>query len=167
MSHTTSLRRTGSALGATALLGIVLAAPAVAAQDAGSDATAALATTSSAGGSINGLDRFQREGVMADTTEGNGGVNGLHRSRREGVPGGMDRARQLGGFTYSTEVSTLPQGSSGTSQDATKPSTPTVVRIDDTIEYLQVGAGVLAGAVLVGAGVAVASRRNHRGLTPA
>ncbi len=189
MSHTTSLRRTGSALGATALLGIVLAAPAMAGQDAGSDATAAQATTSSAGGSINGLDRFQREGVMADTTEGNGGVNGLdrfqregvmadttegnggvnglHRLRREGVPGGMDRERQLGGFTYSTEVSTLPQGSSGISQDATKPSTPTVARIDDTIEYLQVGAGVLAGAALVGAGVAVASRRNHRGLTPA
>ncbi len=115
----------------------------------------------------HGLDRFQREGVMADTTEGNGGVNGLHRLRREGVSGGMDRERQLGGFTYSTEVSTLPQGSSGISQDATKPSTPTVVRIDDTIEYLQVGAGVLAGAALVGAGVAVASRRNHRGLTPA
>jgi hypothetical protein len=78
----------------------------------------------------------------------------------------MDRERQLGGFTYSTEVSTLPQGSS--SQGATKPSTPTVVRIEnDTIEYLQVGAGVLAGAALVGAGVAIASRRNHRGLTPA
>ncbi len=165
MSHTTILRRTGSALGATALLGVVLAAPAMAGQEAGPDTAGTQATTAT-GGSIHGLDRFQREGVMADTTEGNGGVNGLHRLRREGVSGGMDRERQLGGFTYSTEVSTLPQGSSP--QGATKPSTPTVVRIEnDTIEYLQVGAGVLAGAALVGAGVAVASRRNHRGLTPA
>jgi hypothetical protein len=165
MSHTTILRRTGSALGATALLGVVLAAPAMAGQEAGPDTAGTQATTAT-GGSINGLDRFQREGVMADTTEDNGGVNGLHRLRREGVSGGMDRERQLGGFTYSTEVSTLPQGSS--SQGATKPSTPTVVRIEnDTIEYLQVGAGILAGAALVGVGVAVASRRNHRGLTPA
>ena len=165
MSHTTILRRTGSALGATALLGVVLAAPAMAGQEAGPDTAGTQATTAT-GGSIHGLDRFQREGVMADTTEDNGGVNGLHRLRREGVSGGMDRERQLGGFTYSTEVSTLPQG--GSSQGATKPSTPTVVRIEnDTIEYLQVGAGVLAGAALVGAGVAIASRRNHRGLTPA
>ena len=187
MSHTTILRRTGSALGATALLGVVLAAPAMAGQEAGPDTAGTQATTATGGsihgldrfqregvmadttegnGGVNGLDRFQREGVMADTTEGNGNVNGLYRLRRDGVSGGMDRERQLGGFTYSTEVSTLPQGSS--SEGATKQSTPTVVRIEnDTIEYLQVGAGVLAGAALVGAGVAIASRRNHRGLTPA
>ncbi len=187
MSHTTILRRTGSALGATALLGVVLAAPAMAGQEAGPDTAGTQATTATGGsihgldrfqregvvvdtsegnGGINGLDRFQREGVVVDTSEGNGGINGLDRSRREGAPVGMDRERQLGGFTYSREVSTLPQGSS--SQVATKPSTPTVVRIENhTIEYLQVGAGVLAGAALVGAGVAIASRRNHRGLTPA
>jgi len=165
MSHTTILRRTGSALGATALLGVVLAAPAMAGQEAGPDTTRSQASTAT-GGSIHGLDRFQREGVVVDTSAGNGGINGLDRSRREGAPVGMDRERQLGGFTYSREVSTLPQGSS--SQGATRPSTPTVVRIEDhTVEYLQVGAGMLAGAALVGAGVAVASRRNHRGLTPA
>ena len=45
MSHTTTFRRTASALGATALLGIALAAPAMAAQDPGDSVTAVDATT--------------------------------------------------------------------------------------------------------------------------
>ena len=137
MSHTSSLRRTASALGATALLGMALAAPAMAAQDPG-DGAPAVSTTSS---------QFP---------------NGLDRQRREGNAPAVDRQRQVGGFTYSTEVSTLPQ-------QATKPqSGPTIViRDNDPIEYIQVGAGMLAGFVLAGAAAAVVSRRSHRGLTPA
>ncbi len=33
---------------------------------------------------------------------------------------------------------------------------------DNSVEYLQVGAGILAGLALAGAGAAMASRRNHR-----
>ena len=135
MSHTTSRRRSAAALGATALLATVLAAPALASQDPGPDGSG---TTSQF---PYGLDRTQREG---------GNTNGI------------DRNRQLGGFTYSTEVSTLPQ-----SPAAQEPSTRIVFRDNDAVEYLQVGAGVLAGIVLAGAAAAVISRRNHRGLTPA
>jgi hypothetical protein len=74
---------------------------------------------------------------------------------------GTDRARQLGGFTYSKELSTLPQ-------EAQRPTQPTVVFLEDHgVEYLQVGAGVLAGIALAAAGAVVVSRRNHGGLTPA
>ena len=87
---------------------------------------------------------------------------GLDRERREGNASSVDRERQLGGFTYSKELSTLPQ-------EATTPqSGPTVViRDDDPVAYIQVGAGMLAGFALAGAAAAVVSRRNHRGLTPA
>jgi len=126
MSHTTSLRRTASAVGATALLGVLLAAPATAGQDPGTGGPTVGSSTSSQ------------------------------------VPTGVDRNRQLGGFTYSGEVSTLPQ-------TATKPqAVPIVVfRDNDAIEYLQVGAGVLAGIVIAGAGAVIVSRRHHGGLTPA
>ena len=138
MSHTTTFRRTASALGATALLGMALAAPAMAAQDPGDAVPAVEATTTS---------QFP---------------TGLDRERREGNASSVDRERQLGGFTYSKELSTLPQ-------EATTPqSGPTVViRDDDPVAYIQVGAGMLAGFALAGAAAAVVSRRNHRGLTPA
>jgi hypothetical protein len=138
MSHTTTFRRTASALGATALLGMALAAPAMAAQDPGDALPAVDATTTS---------QFP---------------TGLDRERREGNASSVDRERQLGGFTYSRELSTLPQ-------EATAPqSGPTVViRDDDPVAYIQVGAGMLAGFALAGAAAAVVSRRNHRGLTPA
>ncbi len=91
MSHTTTFRRTASALGATALLGMALAAPAMAAQDPGDGVPAVDATTTS---------QFP---------------TGLDRERREGNASSVDRERQLGGFTYSKELSTLPQ-------EATTPS---------------------------------------------
>ena len=47
MSHTTTFRRTASALGATALLGMALAAPAMAAQDPGDAVPAVDSTTTS------------------------------------------------------------------------------------------------------------------------
>lgn len=138
MSHTTSFRRTASALGATALLGMALAAPAMAAQDPGDGVPAVSSTTTS---------QFP---------------TGLDRERREGNASSVDRERQVGGFTYSQELSTLPQ-------EATTPqSGPTiVVRDNDPAAYIQVGAGMLAGFALAGAAAAVVSRRNHRGLTPA
>ena len=85
MSHTTSFRRTASALGATALLGMALAAPAMAAQDPGDGVPAVASTTTS---------QFP---------------TGLDRERREGNASSVDRERQVGGFTYSQELSTLPQ----------------------------------------------------------
>ena len=138
MSHTTTFRRTASALGATALLGMALAAPAMAAQDPG-DSVPAVDTTT--------ISQFP---------------TGLDRERREGNASSVDRERQLGGFTSSKELSTLPQ-------EATTPqSGPTIViRDDDPVAYIQVGAGMLAGFALAGAAAAVVSRRNHRGLTPA
>jgi hypothetical protein len=137
MSHTSSTRRIASALGATALLGMALAAPAMAAQDPGDGAPSVSTTTS----------QFP---------------TGLDRQRREGTAPTLHRGGQVGGFTYSTELSTLPQ-------QATKPqSAPTIViRDNDAVEYIQVGAGMLAGFALAGAAAAVVSRRNHRGLTPA
>jgi hypothetical protein len=45
---------------------------------------------------------------------------------------------------------------------------PPVIRIDDNaIEYIQVGAGLLAGMALTGAGAALVSRRNHAQVKPA
>ena len=96
MSHTASVRRTGSALGACALTALLLAAPAAAQPDPGT------------GG--------------RDFTPGSS------------VPG--------------------PQG-------------PTIVVDDDALELLQVGAGILAGIALAGAGAALASRRRHGHPTPA
>jgi len=61
MSHTTTLRRTASALGATALLGMALAAPAMAAQDPG-DALPAADATTTVNGTVNGAERERREG---------------------------------------------------------------------------------------------------------
>ena len=153
MSHTTSRRSSAAALGATALLATVLAAPAMASQDPGYDDSG---TTSQF---PYGLDRDQREGTTDTTAQF---PYGLDRSRREGgSTNGIDRNRQLGGFTYSTEVSTLPQ-------QATKPQAGPIVvfRDNDAIEFLQVGAGVLAGLVIAGAGAVIVSRRNHGGLTP-
>ena len=61
MSHTTTFRRTASALGATALLGMALAAPAMAAQDPG-DAVPAVDATTTVNGTVNGAERERREG---------------------------------------------------------------------------------------------------------
>ncbi|KGN33002.1 hypothetical protein N802_15530 [Knoellia sinensis KCTC 19936] len=47
-------------------------------------------------------------------------------------------------------------------------SGPATVTIDDNaVEYLQLGAGVLAGVALAGAGVAMVSRHHHRAAHPA
>src|SRR4029077_16372754 len=101
MSHTTTFRRTASALGATALLGMALAAPAMAAQDPGDGVPAVASTTTS---------QFP---------------TGLDRQRREGTTPTLHRGGQVGGFTYSTELSPLPQ-------QATKPqSAPTIVIRDN------------------------------------
>ena len=37
---------------------------------------------------------------------------------------------------------------------------------DDAVEYVQVGAGIVAGMALAGAGAALVSRRRHHDLTP-
>lgn len=50
------------------------------------------------------------------------------------------------------------------------PSPPVVARMlvgDNAVEPLQLGAGVLAGVALAGAGLAVASRRRHAPAHPA
>src|SRR4029077_6484056 len=119
MSHTTAFRRTASALGATALLGMALAAPAMAAQDPGDGAPAVASPPTS---------QFR---------------TGLDRERREGNASSVDRERQVGGFTYSQELSTLPQ------EAATPQSRPTIIiRGNDPAAYIQVGAGMLAGFAL-------------------
>lgn len=46
-------------------------------------------------------------------------------------------------------------------------TTPTIVVDDDAVELLQVGAGILAGIALAGAGAAMVSRRRHQDLTVA
>ena len=96
MSHTSSIRRTGSALGACALTALLLAAPATAQPDPGT--------------------------------------------------GGRD-------FQPGTSVP-RPQG-------------PTTGADDDALELLDVGAGILAGVALAGAGAALVSRRHHGHPTPA
>ena len=138
MSHTASLRRSASVVGATALLGMVLAAPALASPDSG-------------------------QSVAADSTTATSQFpHGLDRSMREGTTTAIDRERQLGGFTYSKELSTLPQ------ETTKQAAPPAIVRVeDDTIEYVQVGAGVLAGILLAGVGGVVISRRHDSGLKPA
>ena len=162
MSHTTTLRRTASALGATALLGVVLAAPALASQDAGSGGTAVSSSTDDFG--VYGLSRGEREGTSSSTTTDDSGVYGLPRAQREGDTSWIDRNRQLGGFTFTKEVSTLPDSVTTPSS----PSLPKVVRIDDdAVEYLQVAAGLLTGVAIAAAGAVVVTRRNQGGLTPA
>ena len=96
MSHTASVRRTGSALGACALTALLLAAPAAARPDPGT--------------------------------------------------GGTD-------FPPGSSVSLPPGPSNGVD--------------DDAVELLQVGAGILAGIALAGAGAALLSRRRHEHPTPA
>lgn len=125
MSHTTSLRRTASALGATALLGMVLAAPAMARPDPGEGGPAVDSSTATS--------QF---------------------------PYGLERERREGG--------TMVQPAPRQAPEVAKPAQPTIVFMeDDAVEYLQIGAGVIAGIALVGAGAVVASRINPRGLKPA
>jgi hypothetical protein len=95
MSHTISVRRIGSALGACALTALILAAPAAAQPDPGT--------------------------------------------------GGRD-----------FPVSSAPG-----------PQSPLPPVDDDALELLQVGAGLLAGVALAGAGAALVSRRHHGHPTPA
>jgi len=94
MSHSTSARRTASAFAASALVALVVAAPAAARQDPGT--------------------------------------------------GGVD------------QVAAVPA------------SAPPIIEVDDdAVEMLQIGAGLLAGLALAGAGAAMVSRRHHRDPTPA
>ena len=95
MSHTASVRRTGSALGACALTALLLAAPAAALPDPGT--------------------------------------------------GGQD----------------FPKTSAPGSGSTLPPVD------DDALELMQVGAGILAGVALAGAGAALVSRRRHGHPTPA
>jgi hypothetical protein len=54
-----------------------------------------------------------------------------------------------------------PQCTSGCYEGGATSSTQ-IFRVDDNaVEFLQLGAGVLAGIALAGAGLAVASRRSH------
>ena len=162
MSHTTSSRRIVAAIGATAFLGIVLAAPAMAKPVPGPGASTAATTSSST--TTTTIDRERQVGGYTFSTE----LSTLPEQSQPSAPStsvkdssGIDRARQAGGFTYSKELSTLPP-------EATKPSQPTIVLLEDHgVEYLQVGAGVLVGIALAAAGAVVVSRRNHGGLTPA
>jgi hypothetical protein len=97
MSHTTSIRRSASVLGATGLIALSLAGPASARQ----------------------------------------------------VPGNGDWAEQ--------------HCSANCYEGPTQAGSPTrVIKIDDNaVEVLQLGAGVLAGLALAGAGAAAFSRRSH------
>lgn len=97
MSHTTSIRRAASILGATGLIALSMAAPASARPDPG--------------------------------------TGGAHEWTQWSEP-------YQGGSTGST-------------------LTPTSSADDNAVEVLQLGAGILAGVALAGAGVAVASRRTH------
>jgi hypothetical protein len=161
MSHTTSSRRTAAAIGATALLGVVLAAPAMATLDPGSgESAASTASTSSVG-----IDREREAGGFTFSRELSTLPQKATQPSASSIPGidlsGVDREREAGGFTFSRELSTLPQ-------ETAKPPQSTVVLLEDNgVEYLQVGAGVLAGIALAAAGAVVISRRNHGGLTPA
>jgi hypothetical protein len=99
MSHTTSIRRTASVLGATGLVALSLAGPASARPDPGSGSPGEQHCTTSCyqGGSVGG----------------------------------------------STDLG------------------PAIAVDDNGIHVLQIGAGLLAGVALAGAGMAVASRRSH------
>ncbi len=99
MSHTTSIRRGASMLGATGLIALSMAGPASARQDPG--------------------------------------TGGLHEW---------------------TQWSEPYEGGSTGSQGAPLP--PRFVD-DNAVEVLQLGAGILAGVALTGAGMAMASRRTH------
>jgi len=115
MSHTTPARRTASALAASALLALVVAAPAVARQDPGTGEQHPR-TTTVRGGSVD--------------------HEGLRPPQAPGAGASKDAARL-------------------TAVD------------DDAVEYLQIGAGILAGVALAGAGAAAMSRRHHRQPSPA
>lgn len=56
-----------------------------------------------------------------------------------------------------------PRCSTGCHVGGTDPTGPTqfITLDDNAVEYLQLGAGLLAGIALAGAGMAVASRRSH------
>ena len=58
--------------------------------------------------STYGLDRDQREGIWR-TRHRSSAVTASTAAGARAYTSGIDRERQLGGFTYSTEVSTLPQ----------------------------------------------------------
>ena len=97
MSHTTSIRRAASILGATGLIALSMAGPASARPDPG--------------------------------------TGGAHEWTQWSEP--------------------YKGGSAGSAM------TPTNSVDDNAVEVLQLGAGILAGVALAGAGMAVASRRTH------
>ena len=78
--------------------------------------------------------------------------------------GGTQPGSNAGGQASQTQNECHYLGKCSGSGKGSTGSTPRsqVVRVDDNaVEYLQLGAGVLAGIGLAGAGLAAASRRSH------
>lgn len=86
-------------------------------------------------------------------------------------------ATAVAGVLVAAPASARPDPGTGGTDPYTGPATgrsviqepriPDAPAQDDGTEYLQVGAGLLAGLALAGAVVAVASRRHPREITPA
>lgn len=85
--------------------------------------------------------------------------------------GGVVVATALAGILLAAPAEARPDpGTGGPDPVVVRPDPPrgsgVVIIDDDAVEYLQVGAGLLAGLALAGAGAAVVARRQHRDLSP-
>ena len=132
MSHHTAIRTTAATLGASGMLAMALAAPAMAYRpDPG---TGSLQERSGAGGSANSME--YRGGNLGPATHGQGSSNSVvHLKKR----------------------STAQQAPA----PAPAPVVQIRRVADNRFEFLQVGAGFLVGATFVGAGALATSRYRH------
>jgi hypothetical protein len=120
-----TVRRAASALGATALIGLALAAPAIAkphGPSTGSDPVSSLTS-----GDVRHHDTAGIEG-----------------------PSTAELLRREKAYSYTMKP------------EAPKPSVKVITVDRNTIEYLQVGAGALAGGAIAGAGALVLSQSHRR-----
>ena len=146
MTHTTThatLRRTSSALGAAAVLGLALSGPALARPEPGPGARTAPACCV--------IDTTAYGTHYGTTTVGNashgGSANASEHGSQQPQPRGLP------------SYNTWPDGGKG---DAPGSATAVSNPVGSSIEALQVGLGALGGAALTAAAVtAMASRRRH------
>lgn len=83
--------------------------------------------------------------------------------------GGVLAATALAGILLAAPAEARPDpGTGGTDPVVVTPEPPRGPDPIDggAVEYLQLGAGLIAGLALAGAGAAVVSRRHHRDLSP-
>ncbi|HEY3533998.1 MAG TPA: hypothetical protein VGK60_00410 [Pedococcus sp.] len=139
-----TIRRTSSALGATAILGLALSGPALARPEPGPSAPQQAGSCCVIDGSVYGQHYGTRR---SDTDSASGSANSTEHSAQQPKPAGPP------------SYNTWPNGGK---VDTTNADTLVLKPISNSFEALQVALGALGGAALtVAAAAAMSTRRRH------